>query len=81
MDAKQIPLPLPLPMFAELQLKPNHVPFKLACYWEELLHKHVKADDEDIERGTVSSMAKIILLHSYTYILYTVIILLVNSLE
>ena len=24
----------------ELQLKPNHVPFKLVCYWEELLEKY-----------------------------------------
>ena len=35
---------------AELQLKPTHVPFKLACYWEELLEKYTNADAQDIER-------------------------------
>lgn len=34
----------------ELQLKPNHIPFKLACYWEELLEKYTSAPEEDIER-------------------------------
>ena len=34
----------------ELQLKPHHVPFKLACYWEELLEKYTTASEEDQER-------------------------------
>jgi len=34
----------------ELQLKPGHVPFKLACYWEELLEKYTTASEEDQER-------------------------------
>ncbi len=35
---------------AELQLKPTHVPFKLACYWDELLEKYTDADAQDVER-------------------------------
>lgn len=34
----------------ELQLKPNHVPFKLACYWEELLEKYTTTEEDDRER-------------------------------
>jgi len=34
----------------ELQLKPNHVPFKLVCYWEELLEKYTTVDEDDRER-------------------------------
>jgi len=34
----------------ELQLKPNHVPFKLVCYWEELLEKYTTVDQDDRER-------------------------------
>jgi hypothetical protein len=31
----------------ELQLKPTHVPFKLVCYWEELLEKYSSAPELD----------------------------------
>lgn len=34
----------------ELQLKPSHVPFKLVCYWEELLEKYTAAPEEHLER-------------------------------
>lgn len=34
----------------ELQLKPNHVPFKLVCYWEEMLEKYTTVDEDDRER-------------------------------
>ena len=37
---------------SELQLKPNHVPFRLTCQWDELLEKYTTAEKEDIERGT-----------------------------
>ncbi len=35
----------------EVQLKPDHVPFKLVCYWEELLEKYTDAEEVDRERG------------------------------
>lgn len=38
-------------LLTELQLKPNHVPFKLACYWEELLEKYTTTEEDDRERG------------------------------
>ncbi|ESN98897.1 hypothetical protein HELRODRAFT_162363 [Helobdella robusta] len=34
----------------ELQLKPNHVPFKLVCFWEELLEKYVHCSEEARQR-------------------------------
>jgi len=35
----------------ELQLKPTHIPFKLVCYWEELLEKYSTASEYDRQRG------------------------------
>lgn len=43
----------------ELQLKPTHIPFKLVCYWEELLEKYSAASEYDRQRGEI-----FILLHS-----------------
>jgi hypothetical protein len=37
--------------FVELQLKPTHVPFKLVCYWEELLEKYCTASEFERQRG------------------------------
>lgn len=37
--------------FAELQLKPTHIPFKLVCYWEELLQKYSSASEYERQRG------------------------------
>lgn len=34
----------------ELQLKPTHIPFKLVCYWEELLEKYSMASEYDRQR-------------------------------
>ena len=31
-------------------MKPDHVPFKLVCYWEELLEKYTDAPEDDRER-------------------------------
>lgn len=42
----------------ELQLKPTHVPFKLVCYWEELLEKYTAAPEEHLERDEPVIMFK-----------------------
>ncbi|OAF71401.1 FERM domain-containing protein 8 [Intoshia linei] len=36
--------------YLELQLKPNHIPFKYCSYWEELLELYSDASDTEIER-------------------------------
>ena len=38
-------------LFTELQLKPTHIPFKLVCYWEELLEKYTSASQIERQRG------------------------------
>ena len=68
----------------ELQLKPNHVPFKLAAFWEELLEKYTVTSPEDMERGMyfVSSWFlsgllsnNIVLLYRITYTLCHLLLL------
>ncbi|CAD5122954.1 DgyrCDS11347 [Dimorphilus gyrociliatus] len=34
----------------ELQLKPSHVPFRLAAFWEDMLEEYTGADDERIDK-------------------------------
>lgn len=57
--------------FQELQLKPNHVPFKLVCYWEELLEKYTAAPEEHLERGYIIMNALAILLYKASFLIVT----------
>lgn len=51
----------------ELQLKPSHVPFKLVCYWEELLEKYVHCNEETRQRDEA-----VIMLQRNVYVPYSI---------
>ena len=66
----------------ELQLKPNHVPFKLAAFWEELLEKYTVTSPEDMERGQcVSALVHFMILCTpfYGHYVFSVVLVSVGS--
>ena len=44
-------------LFIELQLKPNQVPFKLVCMWDDLLKKYTSLSAYEIDRGLLKFSA------------------------
>ena len=68
----------------ELQLKPNHVPFKLAAFWEELLEKYTVTSPEDMERGQcVSVLVHFMILCTlfYGHYVFSVVLVSVGSID